>query len=111
MKKICCSILMMVLSACSTQQATEEDYLRGADGEAFGPGIFSGDSGAIDLTEAFSDVKSRGGVGGATAYDVDLPAMDQKSFNEYERFKEWRRAQQPGSAEFKEYQQWLEYKK
>jgi len=106
-------VLFMFLGAfigCSVQEATEEDYLRGAEGEAFGPGIITGDKGSLSLEEAFSG-KSRSGnnVGGATAYDVDLPAMDQKSFEEYERFKAWRRSNQPGSAEFKEYQEWQAY--
>jgi hypothetical protein len=100
------SLIFMV--ACSTQEATDEDYLRGADGEFFGPGLISGDKGSLSVGEVFSPNK-KGAVGGATAYDVDLPAMDQKSFEEYERFKKWSRSQQPGSAEAREYQEWKEF--
>jgi len=109
-KRICLLFPIIIVVACSTQEATEEDYLRGADGEAFGPGLLSGDKGSFSVSEAFGNESARK-IGGATAYDVDLPAMDQKSFEEYERFKEWRRAQQPDSTEYKEYLEWQEYQR
>jgi hypothetical protein len=110
MKK--CSVLFMlvILTSCATERLSEEEYRRGQDGVVSGPGLFSGEKGGFDVEAFFSGTNSSG-VGGATAYDVDLPAMDQKSFEEYERFKAWRRTQQPDSAEFKEYQEWLEYRR
>lgn len=109
-KYVLLTIALMMLSACATQEASDRDYLSGADGEAFGPGVFTGDTGALNLTEVFADEKRRR-IGGATAYDVDLPAMDQKSFEEYERFKAWRRAQNPDSTDYKEFLEWQEYQK
>ena len=100
----------MLLASCATQEAPIEDFLRDAEGEFIGGGIATGDKGSFTIEEFFSDKKkTSGNVVGATAYDVDLPAMDQKSFEEYESFKTWRRAQTPTSAEYKEYQDWQAY--
>ncbi len=104
-----CLLLPLVVVACSTQEATEGDYLQGADGEFFGPGLVTGDKGAFSVDDVFSGKNNNGTIGGATAYDVDLPSMDQKSFEEYQRFKKWRRSQTPDSPEAREYQEWKEY--
>lgn len=45
----------------------------------------------------------------ATACYVDLPAMDQASFEEYDSFRAWRKARQPGSSDYQGFLVWLEY--
>ncbi len=105
-----CILFVLALSACSIQEATEADLHASNEGYFAGPGVLSGSKGGFSVSEIFSSEKKRK-VGGATAYDVDLPAMDQDSFEEYERFKAWRRSQNPGTEEFKEYQEWQEYQK
>jgi hypothetical protein len=102
-------LVFLSVSACSLQEATDADHHSANDGYVGGPGVLSGGKGAFSVSEIFSSKSNAKGVGGATAYDVDLPAMDQKSFGEYERFKKWSRSQQSGSAEAREYQEWKEF--
>lgn len=40
---------------------------------------------------------------------VDLPSMDQASFEEYDAYQAWRKAKEPGSIEYNGYLNWLEY--
>ena len=74
-----------------------------------GPGIFSGDDGEFSVSDFFDPEKrnkNRSRDITVTGSDVDIPAIDLDSFEEFERFKAWRRAQEVGSIE---YQDWLDY--
>ncbi|MGH1439896.1 MAG: hypothetical protein ACRBBR_07300 [Cellvibrionaceae bacterium] len=107
-------LVCVLISACSTQEATEDEYLDGADSHTPGPGIFSGDKGGFTFSDIFGsdDEKRKKGTGGsayATSSDINLPAIDEESFEDFENFKAWRRAQQPGSASYQEYQDWRAY--
>jgi hypothetical protein len=74
-----------------------------------GAGLFTGESGDFSVSDFFDPEKrnkSRSRDITVTGSDVDIPAIDLDSFEEFERFKAWRRAQEVGSIE---YQDWLEY--
>lgn len=45
----------------------------------------------------------------AAACYIELPAMDEASFAEYDSFRAWRKARQPGSPEYNGFLVWLEY--
>jgi len=89
----------IVLSACSV--GPFEEPIDPADPE--GPGLYTGKTGEFSVTEFFADRKKakaapKSSSVGSTVYsDVDLPAMDEKSFKEFEEFRAWRRAKQSGS--------------
>lgn len=106
--------MALVLAACSTQEMTEEEYREGTDAYISGPGVLTGDKGGFTFSDIFGsdDEKRKKGAGGsayATASDINLPAIDEESFEDFENFKAWRRAQQPGSASYQEYQDWRAY--
>jgi hypothetical protein len=74
-----------------------------------GPGLFTGSDGEASLSDYFDPEKrnkNRSRDITVTGSDVDIPAIDLDSFEEFERFKAWRRAQEVGSIE---YQEWLDY--
>jgi hypothetical protein len=74
-----------------------------------GPGYFSGESGEFSVSDFFDPEKknkNRSRDITVTGSDVDIPAIDLGSFEEFERFKAWRRAQEVGSID---YQDWLDY--
>jgi hypothetical protein len=74
-----------------------------------GPGIITGSDGDFSVSDFFDPEKrnkSRSRDITVTGSDVDIPAIDLDSFEEFERFKAWRRAQEVGSIE---YQDWLDY--
>jgi predicted small lipoprotein YifL len=74
-----------------------------------GPGILTGETGDFSVSDFFDPEKknkNRSRDITVTGSDVDIPAIDLDSFEEFERFKAWRRAQEVGSIE---YQEWLDY--
>jgi predicted small lipoprotein YifL len=74
-----------------------------------GPGLFTGKTGEFSVSDFFDPEKknkNRSRDITVTGSDVDIPAIDLDSFEEFERFKAWRRAQEVGSIE---YQDWLDY--
>ncbi len=74
-----------------------------------GPGILTGSGGEFSVSDFFDPEKrnkNRSRDITVTGSDVDIPAIDLDSFEEFERFKAWRRAQEVGSIE---YQDWLDY--
>ena len=74
-----------------------------------GPGIFTGATGEFSVSDFFDPEKknkNRSRDITVTGSDVDIPAIDLDSFEEFERFKAWRRAQEVGSID---YQDWLDY--
>jgi len=106
------SFAILIFSGCATQEATEDDYLDGAEGYASGPGVFSGDKGGFTFSSIFGDKDNKRKKDGAiysTSSDINLPAIDEQSFEDFENFKAWRRAQKPGSANYQEYQDWRAY--
>ena len=94
MKKYCViaklTLLSLLIAGCSSQTEKTAD----AEAEATNPDVpvLGEDVVVINLAE-----------------DVDIPAMDDESFREYELFKAWRRALQPDSPEYYGFQTWLEY--
>jgi hypothetical protein len=96
----------LLLSACAqlgpVPERVEADAPRG-------PGIFTGPTGEFSVSDFFDPEKrnkDRSRSITVTGSDVDIPAIDLDSFEEFERFKAWRRAQEVGSIE---YQEWLDY--
>lgn len=79
--------------------------------EPEGPGFLSGDKGELSLSDFFSKEKQaeRRQQQSSNSADINIPAIDEASFEEFESFKEWRRAQQPDSDAYREYQEWREY--
>jgi hypothetical protein len=74
-----------------------------------GPGIMTGSEGEYSVSDFFDSEKrnkNRSRDITVTGSDVDIPAIDLDSFEEFERFKAWRRTQQVGSIE---YQEWLDF--
>lgn len=102
-------LILLSLTACSlfgpigpVSEPVESDV-------PTGPGIFTGDTGEFSVSDFFDPEKrnkNRSRDITVTGSDVDIPAIDLDSFEEFERFKAWRRAQEVGSIE---YQDWLDY--
>jgi hypothetical protein len=106
--KVTIVVLFILLSACaapkigSVPEQVEPDV-------PTGPGILTGDTGEFSVSDFFDPEKknkNRSRDITVTGSDVDIPAIDLDSFEEFERFKAWRRAQEVGSIE---YQEWLDY--
>lgn len=100
--------LFLFLSACAAPKV-------GPVAEPFepdvptGPGLLTGEGAEFSVTDFFDPEKkntNRSRDITVTGSDVDIPAIDLDSFEEFERFKAWRRAQEVGSIE---YQDWLDY--
>ena len=102
-------LMLLSLTACSlfgpigpVPETVESDV-------PTGPGIFTGKTGEFSVSDFFDPEKknkNRSRDITVTGSDVDIPAIDLDSFEEFERFKAWRRAQEVGSIE---YQEWLDY--
>jgi hypothetical protein len=106
--KVTAIVLFIVLSACAAPKV-------GPAAEQFepdvptGPGILTGSEEEFSVSDFFDPEKrnkNRNRNITVTGSDVDIPAIDLDSFEEFERFKAWRRAQEVGSIE---YQDWLDY--
>mgnify|MGYP000025560279 FL=1 len=102
-------LMLLSLTACSllgpigpVPETVESDV-------PTGPGILTGSGGEFSVSDFFDPEKrnkNRSRDITVTGSDVDIPAIDLDSFEEFERFKAWRRAQEVGSIE---YQDWLDY--
>jgi hypothetical protein len=83
-----------------------------------GPGVFSGEDGKITYSDFFGDKNKNNSLkrdkDGRLVYytdysNINLPAVDEESFRDFEEFKAWRRANDPRSPDFQEYQDWRAY--
>ncbi|MGH1485530.1 MAG: hypothetical protein ACRBCI_04865 [Cellvibrionaceae bacterium] len=106
--------LSFIIVACSTGPVEELEDPQ----DPKGPGLFSGPKGEFSYSSYFDKkkkakegrkVQRRDSSGSAIYYDVDLPAIDEQGFKDFEQFKAWRRAQEPGSVDYQEYQDWRAY--
>jgi hypothetical protein len=106
--KVAAIVLFVALSACAAPKV-------GSVPEQFepdvptGPGVLTGAGGTFSVSDFFDPEKrnkKRNRNITVTGSDVDIPAIDLDSFEEFERFKAWRRAQEVGSIE---YQDWLDF--
>lgn len=106
--KVTAVVLFIFLSACAAPKV-------GSVPEQFepdvpeGPGLITGEGAEFSVSDFFDPEKrnkNRSRDITVTGSDVDIPAIDLDSFEEFERFKAWRRAQEVGSIE---YQDWLDY--
>lgn len=85
-----------------------------------GPGVLTGDSGEFSfadykrkrekkIQDEAKELATQQGyyysVPGS-AYSGPAPAIDENSFEEFELFKAWRRAQDPSSPEHRDFQDW-----
>lgn len=80
-----------------------------------GPGVFTGDSGEFSY-KAFVGKKEKaqrevdsGNTVSSSSGDIVVPSVGEDSFRDFEEFKAWRRAQEPGSENYQEYQDWRAY--
>ncbi len=108
------SIPVLVLGCANNTPTLEPEDDPSNPAEFTGPGLFSGDDGAFSINKLLNpnrDNKNRRRFITVTGSDVDVPAIDLDSFEEFERFKAWRRAQQEGSAEYKDWQEFQEFLK
>jgi hypothetical protein len=108
-----CIFYTALLAGCSVGPYEEPEDPQVPEG----PGVFSGADGELTYSDFFGDGKKKarrkGGDNSQTYYptysDVDVPAVDEQSFRDFEEFKAWRRAQDPKSPDFQEYQDWRAY--
>lgn len=73
-----------------------------------------GEPSDVSIDEVFTDADRTGPSGAATQINNDnniaaLPGIDEQSFQDFDAFKSWLRARQPGTSEFMEFQLWREY--
>jgi len=107
--KVSITVIILSLSACTFLKPTGPAVEILGTSDPKGPGVFSGETGEFSVSDFFDPEKrnkNRSRDITVTGSDVDIPAIDLDSFEEFERFKAWRRAQEVGSIE---YQDWLEY--
>ncbi|MFT6968938.1 MAG: hypothetical protein ACJA1S_001665 [Cellvibrionaceae bacterium] len=106
--KVTIVVFFIFLSACATPKIGPVPEQVEPDVPT-GPGIMTGETGDFSVSDFFDPEKrnkdNRRSIT-VTGSDVDIPAIDLDSFEEFERFKAWRRAQEVGSIE---YQEWLDY--
>ncbi len=106
--KLFCLALFVIIAGCAVGPVEEPED----KSEPKGPGLFSGTDGDFSFNKYFSDdakEERRKNKLYGTGYNVDIPAIDQQSFEDFENFKAWRRAQEPGSENYQEYQDWRAY--
>lgn len=90
--------ITLVLSACAQTTTTTS----------------TGEKSDLSIDEVFSDEDRTGPSGAATQANNDnnigaLPGIDEQSFEDFDAFKSWLRARQPGTSEFMEFELWREY--
>jgi hypothetical protein len=106
--KVTAIVLVIALSACAALKVGPVPEQVEPDVPT-GPGVLTGSGGTFSVSDFFDPEKrnkKRNRNITVTGSDVDIPAIDLDSFEEFERFKAWRRAQEVGSIE---YQDWLDY--
>lgn len=105
-------ILFFVLvftKACSNLEPAEDQWdLEEKEDKV---NLFTKDENGKRLLDDFiaSDPGSSSGQGYRTNNNINMPAIDEQSFEDFELFKAWRRAQQPNSENYQEYQEWRAY--
>jgi hypothetical protein len=100
---LCFSLLV---SACAVGPYEERQDPQ----EPEGPGLFTGAKGEVSLSDYFSEEKKAERARQSySSRDINVPAIDEDSFEDFENFKTWRRAQEPGSENYQEYQDWRAY--
>jgi len=108
--------LCLILASCTATGPAEDTW----DEELKNPRLIFSEKLQYDNDEqkklGISDKKSKSRAASNKAAGAsysnssyDVPAIDQKSFEDFEAFKAWRRAKQPGSADFQDYQDWQAY--
>lgn len=94
------------IGACATGPYEEREDPQAPSG----PGVFSGEKGEFSLTDFFSEEKkAERAKQQLSNNNINVPAIDEQSFEDFENFKAWRRAQEPGSENYQEYQDWRAY--
>jgi predicted small lipoprotein YifL len=107
--RVAAAIMLLSLTACSLFGPLGPVPEQVQNDVPTGPGLFTGESGEFSVSDFFDPEKrnkNRSRDITVTGSDVDIPAIDLDSFEEFERFKAWRRAQEVGSID---YQDWLDY--
>ncbi|MFT6102245.1 MAG: hypothetical protein ACJATV_001155 [Granulosicoccus sp.] len=75
-----------------------------------GPGVFSGEKGTFNVSEAFDEDKKKLKSGGYYILDLDgSPRMSEEEFKEFESFRAWLSSREQGTEEYKEYEAWKAY--
>jgi predicted small lipoprotein YifL len=107
--RVAAAIMLLSLTACSLFGPLGPVPEQVQNDVPTGPGLLTGESGEFSVSDFFDPEKrnkNRSRDITVTGSDVDIPAIDLDSFEEFERFKAWRRAQEVGSID---YQDWLDY--
>lgn len=90
------SAFLCVACAQTTTRTSTGETVELSIEEVFSPEDRTGPSGAVNPSNAPSSVAT-------------LPGIDQESFQDFNDFKSWLRATQPGTPEFAQFQLWREY--
>jgi hypothetical protein len=101
--------IVYVVLVCGCADGPYQEQ-RAAD-EPEGPGLFTGEKEAFSFSDYFSEEKKaeKTKKSRSDSADINLPAIDESSFEDFESFKAWRRAQDPSSQDYQEYQDWRAY--
>ncbi len=115
MNKAVYILAVLLVVGCSNTTPLVEPEDDESNPEQYNPGgLFTGDKGAFSFNDFFNPERRNGDRRRfitVTGSDVDVPAIDLDSFEEFERFKAWRRAQEEGSAEYKDWQEFQKFLK
>ena len=102
------ALLLLAIAGCSNTNLGDIDESVDSREQMPGPGIFSDDSGETRLKWSSDSGESTAPAG---AQSGTASTTDDKA--EFEQFKAWNELRTSGreSAEYREFQQWLEYRK
>jgi hypothetical protein len=100
------ALLLLAVAGCANTNLGDIDESVDSREQMPGPGIFADESGESRLKWS-----SDGGESPAPAVPADSASAAEKA--EFEQFKIWNELRTTGrdSAEYREFQQWLEYRK
>ena len=105
--------LLLAAAGCANTDLGQIDETRSERDDMAGPGIFADDSGetALKWTVGESGTNTAAPAGQPAAAAAPAAELDEKA--EFELFKEWRRmcAEGEDSPEYREFRQWLEFRK
>ena len=102
-------MLIFLISACTVTGPAEDDWdLEQKEGriDLFGKQEESDNRGIVLFDSSKKSPEKSGTLDYTANKNIGPPAIDQKSF---EDFKAWRRASQPSSSDYQEYQDWKAY--
>ena len=98
-----CLLLIAVMSGCSIGPFEEPED----PSIPQGPGVFTGEDGTFNVSDAFSEEKQKLKSGGYYILDLDgSPRMSEEEFKEFESFRAWLNSREQGTEEYKEYEAW-----